>query len=140
MRKNKVQTVIFYNAKRQEKIFLLLQMNESRGYHWQNVTGVVESDEDFIDAAIREAQEETGLKEENIAKITQGELFFTFTDQWKNEVFEKLFFIQVSQKWDIGLDPKEHCDYKWVVDNQIQRDSVYYQSNYQSLLEAMKIL
>lgn len=140
MKKNKVQTVVFYTAPNQRKVFLLLKMNEQRGFFWQNITGGVEAGEDFRSAAIREAQEETGITTENIKKITPSSLEFHFIDQWKNEVTEKVFFVEATGPWEIKLDPKEHCEFSWVTQEQIKESSVHYPSNYKCLMEAINSL
>lgn len=56
----KVLSVILWNYGKNLRV-LLLKMAESRGGHWQSVTGGVNEGEDFPAAAAREAKEETGL-------------------------------------------------------------------------------
>ena len=137
MIKNKVQAVIFTNAQGNKKQFLLLRMNERRGLYWQNVTGGVEENESFEQAAIREAIEETALNKSNIKKVTTSQLSFEFIDQWENQVLEKVFFIECISKWDIKLDPSEHINFAWVSESEIKRDSVHFESNYKCLHEVI---
>ncbi|MBT4791333.1 MAG: NUDIX domain-containing protein [Halobacteriovoraceae bacterium] len=137
MDKRKVQSVIFYCAQGQGKHFLLLKMNKKRGYLWQNVTGGVDKNENFQDAAVREAAEETGLSTENIQQLIKTDIEFHFCDQWENNVTEKVFFIQVKNKWDVMLDPSEHCEFSWVNEKNISPKSVHYASNFEALQKAM---
>lgn len=114
-------------------------MNKRRNQLWQNVTGSVDDNEKFIDAAKREAFEETGLEIANIKNITESNLIFTFTDQWENKVEEKVYFIECREKWDIVIDPDEHEDYKWENESEISQNSVHYISNYQAIKEAIEL-
>ena len=139
MEKRKVQAVIFYSAPDKRKYFLLLKMNEKRKFYWQNITGGVEEDEGFEAAALREAQEETQLKEDNILKVIPLGIDFKFTDQWENKVLEKIFVIETKEKWEVIIDPSEHCDYKWVSESQIPRECVHFESNFKALELAKEI-
>ncbi|MFT6633812.1 MAG: 8-oxo-dGTP pyrophosphatase MutT (NUDIX family) [Bacteriovoracaceae bacterium] len=139
MKKRKVQSVIYYCAENNKKHFLLLQMNKKRNFLWQNVTGGVDEGEDFTQAAIREAKEETNLLDENIKSIQQTQLEYSFTDQWKKNVIEKVFIIHCHKHWEIKIDPTEHHSFKWVLEENISKDSVHYESNYFALLEAMDL-
>ena len=139
MKKRKIQTIIFYNAANNRKQFLLLKMNERRKFLWQNVTGKVEKDEKYSHAAIREAQEETGLKKKNIKAIFKSGMKYTFIDQWNKDVKEKIFFLECHGEWDVKIDPSEHCDYKWVDEKDISRESVHFDSNYRALLAAKEL-
>lgn len=135
MNKRKVQVVIFRVANNNKKQFLLLKMNQKRGFFWQNITGGVEKSEDFKKAALREAKEETNIKKSNIMSITDLEIDFEFKDQWDRDVSEKVFAFQCKQEWDIVLDPKEHCEYNWISENELKPNSVHYPSNYQALIK-----
>lgn len=137
MIKNKVQTVIYLSNAQKEKQFLLLKMNKKRDFFWQNVTGSVDEGEDFKSAALREAIEETGLSSDNIQQLRSSELEFTFVDQWEKSVLEKVFYLEAKTSWSVQIDPSEHCDFKWVEQSQIQRNSVYYESNFTALKYVM---
>ena len=138
MEKRKVQVVIFHYAKDNKKHFLLLKMNESRGFFWQNVTGGVEKDEDFEDAAIREVIEETAITDEQILRLCSSTMEFSFHDQWGNDVIEKVFFLQTKDKWNVKIDPNEHCEFKWLSEDEIGPTSVHYSSNYEALNKAIQ--
>ncbi|MBD65342.1 MAG: hypothetical protein CME62_09045 [Halobacteriovoraceae bacterium] len=138
MKKKKVQVVIFYHDANNKKQFLLLKMNERRMYLWQNVTGSVDEGEKYSKAALREAKEETGIKKKNIKNLIKSSMKFTFTDQYKKDITEKIFFLEAYEKWDVKIDPKEHCDFKWVDENDINRDSVHFDSNYKALVGALE--
>lgn len=139
MKKKKVQTVIFYNASNNRKQFLLLKMNERRKFLWQNVTGKVDPGEKYSDAAVREAKEETGLKKKNIKALYKSTMKYEFHDQWGKDVKEKIFFLECHEKWDVIIDPSEHCDFKWVDEKKITRESVHFDSNYRALLAAKEL-
>ncbi len=139
MKKRKIQTVIYYCAKDNRKHFLLLKMNERRGLFWQNVTGGVEKDESYKDAAIREAIEETNLNASNISQLIESDIEFQFEDQWKNHVNEKVFFLHCKESWDIKIDPSEHSQYKWTTEEELNSESVHFESNFQALTKALEL-
>jgi isopentenyldiphosphate isomerase len=67
-------------------------------------------------------------------------LSFDFTDGRDRKVHEECFLIILDQKWNIKIDPHEHDDFKWVSLNDIDRDSVKYLSNFETLEKASNIL
>ena len=140
MNKRKVQVVIFRVASNNEKQFLLLKMNEKRGFFWQNITGGVEKSEDFKAAALREAKEETKIKKSNIISTVDLGMDFEFRDQWENDVIEKVFAFHCKEEWEITLDPKEHCDFKWISEKDIHKNCVHYPSNFEALLKVKESL
>ena len=139
MKKRKVQVVIYYCAKDNKKHFLLLKVNERRGFFWQNVTGGVDKDEKFKHAALREAKEETNIKKSNIVSITKTDLKFKFISRYGKVVKEKVFILQCREPWKVALDPLEHCEFKWVEEDKIVPQSVQYPTNYEALLKALEI-
>lgn len=115
-------------------------MNEKRNFFWQSVTGSVEDDEDYIHAALREAQEETGLSAQNVEKIILSSFEFNFKDSWSDkEVTEKVYFIKCKHKWDVVIDPNEHSEFRWVEESKIHRDSVHFESNFKALTLAKEV-
>lgn len=140
MKKRKVQTVLTFCDATKTKYFLLLKMNERRNHLWQNVTGSLDSGEEFEAAAIREAIEETGLTKDNIKILHKTDLSFEFFDQWKENVIEKVFVIECFDQWSVVLDPDEHEEFKWIKCNAISESSVHFPSNYQALLLAKDLI
>ncbi len=120
--------------------FLLLQTNERRGSFWQNVTGKIEDGETFEEGALREAIEETNLEVESIVDILSLGLKYEFVDQRERKVQEESFLIIMDKKWEIKIDSSEHQNFKWVGINDIVRDSVKHESNFETLLKSQKLL
>jgi 8-oxo-dGTP pyrophosphatase MutT (NUDIX family) len=120
--------------------FLLLQTNVRRGSFWQNVTGKIEAEETFEEGGLREAIEETNLKVESIVDIINLGLKYEFVDQRERKVHEESFLIILDGKWDVKIDSHEHRDFKWVGLNDIHRESVKHESNYETLLKSQKLL
>lgn len=120
--------------------FLLLQTNERRGSFWQNVTGKIEDNETFEEGGLREAIEETKLNIESIVDILSLGMKYEFTDQRDRNVTEECFLIILDSKWNVEIDPHEHQDFKWVPLNKITRDSVKFESNYETLVKSQNIL
>jgi dATP pyrophosphohydrolase len=138
MKKRKAQVAIFHLDEQQQKVFLLLKTNKKRGEFWQNVTGSVEAGESYQEGALREAIEETGLTENNIKKMSPTEVVYQFVDRWKRDVKEKTYLIEVKKPWDVKIDPKEHCKYKWVPEKELHPRAVKFISNYLTLVYAME--
>ncbi|RZA01454.1 MAG: NUDIX domain-containing protein [Proteobacteria bacterium] len=93
---------------------LLLKMREDRGGHWQPVTGGVEEGETFNDAALREAQEETGLSFQRLPQFMGLE--YEFEGRW-GPAIERAFLLPVvggDEPPTPTIDPKEHTAFEWV--------------------------
>lgn len=138
MSKKKCQAVLCVPSP--EKIeFLLLKTKPERGSFWQNVTGSVKENEKSKDAALREANEETSLVQDNIQNVVH--LFeHSFETSQSQKAREKVYLIVCHNKWEVALDPREHVEYKWVCCHDIDRNSIKYESNYQAIINAMRIL
>jgi dihydroneopterin triphosphate diphosphatase len=139
MYKRKAQVVIFFTNDSQQKEFLLLKTNERRGFFWQSVTGSIEEGESYEDGALREAMEETGLDKKIIERFQDLHEDFDFHDQWGADVKEKVFFIELKNKFPIKIDPKEHSDFKWVEANKINDKSVKYITNYKAIKKCIDL-
>ena len=64
---------------------------------------------------VREIQEETGIESQknDLIKIP---LIYEFHDQWKRDVKEKCFLLQLEAKHDVIIDEKEHSSFEWKSD------------------------
>ena len=126
--KHKVQVVTIA-----ENCVLLLQFAKDRGEGFQNITGSVEDDESFIEAARREMVEEIGVAD-NVIDIN---LSFTFFDRWGSDVLEKVFLYHPAKKPDITIS-SEHQSYKWKSLQETTKEDFAYPTNFEALKKAME--
>ncbi len=132
----KIQIVVL--AKENKNYYLLLlKTNERRGSFWQNITGSLEKDESFEEAAHREFLEETGI---SAAPIQEEDLSldFTFEDQWKRDVYEKTYMYLLDHRYPIKIEPHEHSDYRWINVQEVKPDAYKFPSNYKTFCKALK--
>lgn len=107
--RQKILTII-YNPKINK--FLLLKM-QKHPYHsptggWFTVTGGVKSNEDPLNAVIRELKEETGLNAIKIFNLNWGSTY-----NWKGKEFIEANYLSFVNETEITLN-EEHSDYKWL--------------------------
>lgn len=116
---------------------LLLQTNEKRGRFWQPVTGKVEEGENLVEAALREACEETGflLTAESHHPITL-DYDFEFEGKW-GPAHEYAFCISVPEKWQPTLDPREHEAFEWVTPSEAMK-RMNFDTNQKGLAHLLK--
>ncbi|MEO5969092.1 MAG: NUDIX domain-containing protein [Bdellovibrionia bacterium] len=118
MSKRKVQVWVYLrNPKTLVYFFLILKTRPDRGGFWQPITGGVEKEENLAEAALREAQEETGI----VYKEAPEPLFYEFEFESRGHLFtEHGFSLPIKALDDSGtlpavkIDPKEHVEYQWV--------------------------
>lgn len=110
MRTNKQAEIIVFKKEGKELIFLILKRNPQKGGFWQPITGGVEENETFQEAAIREVGEEIGVTHD--IKLIDIGYRFEFIDHNKNHI-EKVFGLEISPETDIVLS-EEHTEFKWV--------------------------
>lgn len=142
--KKKVQVVVFsigHDFDLNLAQVLLLEFN-SKNTHgprgFQNITGSVEENESFIQAAKRELLEETGIDSE-----VQDCLFdFTFTDRWNPETkcIEKLFLCLINPDRKQIQISHEHQSYKWVDIKSVQEMDYTFPSNFIAFHKALELV
>ena len=119
----------------QEKKFLLFQVNEKRGSFWQNITGSVENNETFLEAAIREIKEETGL-DPSCYSISDLKIEHRFPTRHPKIIHEKSFVAVFTKKPKIILS-EEHQSCCWFHLHEINNIHYGYASNFSSLIYGM---
>jgi dATP pyrophosphohydrolase len=115
-----VQIVIFTETDGGRE-YLLLRRVESHGGFWQSVTGSLEAEETHLDAAVREAYEETGYRPVASELIELGLVnHFEIAPQWRSKYApgvthnEEVCFALEVAKQDVVIDPVEHDAFAWV--------------------------
>ena len=109
----KVVDAYVYRKAEDGLLFLILKRAETKMYEhlWQGVAGKIEAGETAPLAAIRELDEETGLKPRHMFIADHISRFYEAHDDRINLV--PVFGIEVDSD-DVTLS-EEHCDYKWVI-------------------------
>ena len=113
---------------------LLLKTNAARGEFWQPVTGGVEPGEGFDQAALREVEEETGIRCSESALTRLSSFEFESARGW---VHEQAFLVRVPSDTTGGaikLDSREHTHYEWVLPEKALQQ-IHYESNRKVLHE-----
>src|SRR4051812_42661610 len=91
-RSRKVQVWLHARPSGQARQFLVFHTQPKRGAFWQPVTGGVEKDETYEQAALREVQEETGLTF-RATELRDLGYEFEFESRWGGKAREKCFAI-----------------------------------------------
>jgi len=93
--------------------FLLLKRGDNETYSkvWQMVTGSTEDNEKAYEAAIREIEEETGLKPLKFWVVPNVNSFYSHEKDSISLV--PVFVAQVNNDEEVMLS-EEHSEYKWV--------------------------
>lgn len=133
---NQVEVIVFRRHPSEALQFLMLKRNERKGGFWQPVTGNVEIDERFEDAAIREALEEVGII--NSVRIVDTGYSFDFFDDGRDQ-HEHVFGIEVSPETDVTLSD-EHTEYAWASEDECLSRYLKYPGNKEGLRRLATIL
>lgn len=105
---NQVEVILF-KKKNDITLFLVLKRNPQKGSFWQPITGNVKPHESFEQAALREMEEETSIKE-YLEFVDTGYSFDFFDDNRKQH--EKVFGVHVSEVAKVVLS-SEHTEFQW---------------------------
>ncbi len=81
--------------------------------HWDFTKGNVEEGEDMLTAALREAKEETGIKEFRVVKGFQDRIRYFYRRQGETVLKEVVFFLGISNTKEVRLS-YEHTGYAWL--------------------------
>ena len=130
---NQVEVIVFKKTKT-GFVFLLLKRNPQKGGFWQPITGNVEIDETFEQAAMRELQEETGIPD--IKRFVDTGYSFEFFDDNRQQK-EKVFGVEVRTETTITLSA-EHTDFVWVTYEDALSRYLKYPGNKEGLKSLLK--
>ena len=120
---------VYYFPENMDPVYLLLKRTPQLGGYWQPVTGFVEQNESAVHAALREIEEETGLKSpRQIMDIDFRFSFFMEEDGIRCYVDTLGVEVEHSQ---IELS-FEHTDYRWL-GYQKARELLYWDNNKKTL-------
>ena len=100
---------------------LLLERARHPGY-WQSVTGSREDGESFLETAVREVEEETGLAVAASEFLSwPGENVYTIMPEWRHRYApnvthnrERVFSLCLTSPVDIRIAPDEHRAWRWL--------------------------
>lgn len=102
---------------KQKQILILKRSQKVRTYKgkWGVAAGYIEEDETPYETALKEIQEETGLREDDVRLFREGNII-RFTDVDENttyhwEVHPFLFFVETDKQIQIDW---EHTEYRWI--------------------------
>lgn len=107
---NQIEVIIFKKNEDGAYVFLMLKRNQAKGGFWQPITGNVEKNETFDEAASRELKEETGITE-TIRLFDTGYYFEFFDDN--RQQHEKIYAAEINNETVITLS-SEHTEFAWV--------------------------
>lgn len=116
-----------------ENQLLLLQFAKFHNEGFQNITGSVEKDEIFEQAAARELVEEIGVTN-NLIDI---HLTFQFKDRWGFEAEEKVFLCEFKKIPTITIS-HEHQSYKWIPVEQVTVQDFVFPTNFEAFKKALE--
>ena len=115
-----IQVVIF-TGEDSSREYLLLHRVPDHGGFWQSVTGSLEEGESYLDAAVREVAEETGIAIDEKQLIPLDLVNrFEIAAVWRSRyapgitVNEEVCFALRVEKCQIKIDPSEHDGCRWV--------------------------
>ena len=112
--KLKVQVWIYREDRQGSLEVLLLRLKPERGGYWQPVTGGVDPGEELSEAALREAQEETGLRFSRKPESLDFQFKF-YSPRHESQCEEHVFALQAAtSSGAVRLDPHEHVDSRWL--------------------------
>jgi len=118
----RVATCLLINE--EGKLLILKRSDKVKTYKglWGGVAGYVEPGEEPYETALKEIQEEVGIKKEYVVLINQGGIV-KFTDvyegeQYKWTIYPFVFKIRKNQKIQIDW---EHLEYLWITPSEITR-------------------
>lgn len=135
MKKERSAGIVLYLEKPDGKLFLLL--NYPTG-HWDFIKGKIEQGEKELQTAIREAREETGIKDLEFIEGFKENINYNF--QYEGElIYKEVVFFLAKTKTETVKISHEHLDYCWL-DYEKAREKTTYQNAKNILSKANDLL
>ena len=118
----RVVTCLLINE--EAELLILKRSDKVKTYRglWGGVAGYVEPGEKPYETALKEIQEEVGIKKEYVVLINQGDIV-KFTDVYEEEQYEWAiypFVFKIRKNKKIQID-WEHSEYRWITPSEITR-------------------
>jgi 8-oxo-dGTP pyrophosphatase MutT (NUDIX family) len=118
-----------------ENQLLLLQFAKFYNEGFQNITGSVEYDESFVEAARRELLEEISIAR----PVVDIHHEFHFHDRWETDVQEKVFLCLLDKIPSITLS-NEHQSFKWVPLEKVTLTDFVFPTNFEAFQKALEFI
>ena len=134
IKKQVVAGFIVYRRTQDGIKFLLLYR---RGGYWNFPKGHFESGEQALDTALRETEEETGLKKSELRIVPnfRTEVNFHFFRGDKKIYDRVLLYLAETHKAEINISPREHSGFAWFT----YQDAIKILGKYVGTKNALKI-
>jgi len=112
VKKRTVAGFIIYRKTSEGVKFLLLYR---RGNYWNFPKGHFEEGENGLKAALRETEEETGIKEAELRLIPNFRTYLHYNFRVGNErIYDKvILYLAETKKPQVTIAPREHSGYAW---------------------------
>lgn len=104
-------------VRRGDKILVVRRVGHDHlGGKYELPGGGIDEGETFIEGAVRELLEETGLTVTEVVRMFDG---FDYQTPRKPKVWQINFLVEV-EPGEVTLDPDEHDDYRWIKPEDIE--------------------
>jgi len=135
----------------ENKVFVGKRIDNPKNY-WQMPQGGVDNNENFLQAAIRELEEETGIKNIKLIKEIDEWLVYNLPKNLLGKIWQGKYRGQ-KQKWfifkflgennEININTKnpEFLDWKWISSSELPKVAVNFKINiYKTIAEILVLL
>ena len=132
----------------ENKVFVGKRIDNPKNY-WQMPQGGVDNNENFLQAAIRELEEETGVKTVKLIKEMNEWLIYDLPENLLGKIWQGKYRGQ-KQKWfifkflgeseEININTKnpEFLDWKWINSSELPEVAVNFKTNiYKKIAETL---
>ena len=113
--------IVLFRKEGKKKLFLLLHYPSG---HWDFVKGKMERDESYIETAIRETKEETGISD--VSLFDSFEEWIEYNFQYRGELVHKkvVFFLGETKTKEVKIS-EEHLSYDWKEYNEAMEKTTF---------------